>query len=79
MSPVVEHNNRPITDLDDVVEACPDLAVSVPGAESAVNLFCLRARDEGAWGHHDVGPCAGINHSSVTLSAEGRTDISVIA
>ena len=79
MSPVVERNNRPITDLDDVVEACPDLAVSVPGAESAVNFFCPQARGEGAWGHHEVGPCAGINHSSITLSAEGCTDISAIA
>ena len=79
MSRVVERNNRPIIDLDDVVEACPDLAVSVPGAESAVKFVCPRARGEGAWGHHEVGPCTGIYHSYVTLSAEGCTDISAIA
>ena len=79
MSPVVERDNPPVADLDDVIEACPDLTVSVTGAESAVNFFCPRARGEDAWGHHEVGPCVGINHSSVTLSAEGCTDISVMA
>ena len=77
--PVVERDNRPVADLNDVVEACPDLAVSVPSAESAVNFFCPWERGEGAWGHHGVGPCVGINHSSVTLSVEGCTDTSAIA
>ena len=78
MSPVVERDNRPVADLDDVVVAGPDLAVGVRDVESAVDFFCPRARGEGARRHHEVGPCAGINHSSVTLSAKGRTDVPAI-
>ena len=78
MSPVVERDNRPVADLDDVVVAGPDLAVGVRDVESAVDFFCPRARGEGARRHHDVGPCAGINHSSITLSAKGRTDVPAI-
>ena len=55
--------------------ASPDLAVSV---ESMVDFFCPRVPGEATRRHHEVGPCAGINHSSVTLSAKGRTDVPVI-
>ena len=75
MSPVVEPDNHPVADLDDVVVAGPDLAV---GVESAVDFFCPREPGEATRRHHEVGPCAGINHSSITLSAKGRTDVPAI-
>ena len=72
MSPVVERDNRPVADLDDVVVTGLDLTVSVRDAEGAVHFFCQRARGEGTRRHHEVGPRTGIDHSSVTLSAKGR-------
>ena len=75
--PVVERDNRPVADLDDVVVAGPDLAVGVRDAEGAV-FFCQRARGEGARRHHEVGPPTGIDHSSVALSAKGRADVPAI-
>ena len=48
MSPVVERDNRPVADLDDVVVTGPDLTVGVRDAEGAVDFFCQRARGEGA-------------------------------
>ena len=78
MSPVVERDNHPVADLDDIVVASPDLAIGVLDVESAIDFFCPRARGEGARRHREVGPCAGINHSSVTLSAKGRKDVQAI-
>ena len=77
MSPVVERDNRPVADLDDVVVTGPDFTVGVRDAEGAVNFFCQRARG-GARRHHEIGPCTGIDHSSVALSAKGRTDVPAI-
>ena len=78
MSPVVERDNCPVADLDDVVVTGPDLTVGVRDAEGAVDFFCKRARGEGAWWHHKVGLRTGINHSSIALSAKGRTYVPAI-
>ena len=64
MSPVVERDNHPVADLDDVVVTGPDLTVGIRDAEGAVGFFYQRARGKGARRHHEVGPPTGIDHSS---------------
>ena len=79
MVPAIQRDDHPVADLNDVVVTGSDLPVWVQSAKGVIDFLRRRVWGEGSRRYYEVGPCAGINHGPVALSAERHADTEVLA